>query len=137
MKIYNEQIALQSQKPREAFNITTQVKAAVEKSGLRDGIAVVSSLQSNTAIVVNDDRADVLDELRKWLGEVRPAREIEARQGDLDNFESTRFPSSLLQHQITVPFTEGRLDLAAGQALFFIEIEGYRPRRIVVKILGE
>ena len=50
MKIYNEQITLQSKKAREIVNITTQVKAAVEKSGFRDGIALVSSLHSNSAV---------------------------------------------------------------------------------------
>jgi len=48
MKIYNEHVTLQSKKPREVFNITTQVKAAMEKSGFRDGVILVSSLHSNS-----------------------------------------------------------------------------------------
>jgi secondary thiamine-phosphate synthase enzyme len=129
MKIYNEQIALQSQKPREVLNITTQVKAAIEKSGLREGVAVVSLLHANTAIVVGDESLRV-DDLASWLADssgsdpaasVRPAGMLGA----------------LLQHQIVVPFTEGRLDLGLKQSILFVELDGVRPRRIVVKILGE
>lgn len=75
MKIYNEQIALQSTKPREVVAITTQVKAAMEKSGFRDGIVLVSSLHSNTAIIVNDAEAGLLEDLDNWLTEIAPARD--------------------------------------------------------------
>jgi thiamine phosphate synthase YjbQ (UPF0047 family) len=122
MKIYNEHVALQSQKPREVFNITTQVKAALEKSGAREGIALVSSLHSSTAIIVHEDRPGLLDHLAAWLSE---------------SLLPGEFQGALLPHQVAVPFTEGRLDLSAGQALLLLELDGLRPRRIVIKIIGE
>jgi secondary thiamine-phosphate synthase enzyme len=137
MKIYNEQIALQSQKSREVFNITTQIKAAAEKSGLREGIAVVSSLHSNTAIIVNEDEPGLLDDLADWLAEISPVREAHKHQDRFESAAHVHFQSLLLHHQVVVPFTEGRLDLGPNQAVLFIELDGLRPRRIVVKILGE
>jgi secondary thiamine-phosphate synthase enzyme len=137
MKIYNEQIALQSLKSREVFNITTQVKAAAEKSGLREGIAVVSSLHSHTATIVNEDDPGLLEDLLEWLAEASPERETYNHHDRLQSATHLRFQSLLLNHQVVVPFTEGRLDLGARQAVIFIELDGLRPRRIVVKILGE
>jgi secondary thiamine-phosphate synthase enzyme len=129
MKIYNEQIALQSQKPQEVLNITTPVKAAVEKSGLREGIAVVSMLEGNSAIVIGDESLRA-DDIASWLGELTTARVGRTEA-------ATKVASALLQHQIVVPFTEARLDLGPQQSILFVELEGNRPRRIVVKILGE
>ena len=137
MKIYNEQIALQSQKRREVFNITTQVKAATEKSGLRDGILLVSSLHSNTAVIVNEDEPCLLDDLFEWLAEVSPLRDNYRHQGRFESAAHVHFQNLLLSHQAIVSFTEGRLDLGAKQAVFFVELDGLRPRRIVVKIIGE
>lgn len=136
MKIYNEQIALQSQKPREVFNITTQVKAAAEKSGLRNGIAVVSSLHSSTAILIHEDDATLGEEFTGWLSEISVPHETAERHGHAES-GFAYFYSFLLQHQVVVPITDGRLDLDARQAILFLDIEGLRPRRIVVKIIGE
>ncbi|HTZ73709.1 MAG TPA: secondary thiamine-phosphate synthase enzyme YjbQ [Candidatus Aquilonibacter sp.] len=137
MKIYNEQIALQSQKPREVFNITTRVKAAAEKSGAREGIAVVSSLHSNTAVIVNEDEPGLLEDLAEWLQEVSPVRDNYRHLGRFDSAANVHFQGLLLHHQVVVPITEGRLDLGSGQAVLFVELDGLRPRRIVVKIVGE
>jgi secondary thiamine-phosphate synthase enzyme len=137
MKIYNEQIALQSQKPCEVFNITTHVKAAAEKSGLGESIATVSSLHSNIAIIVNEDEPALLEDLADWLGDVSPVRETYKHQGHFESAAHVHFQSLLLHHQVIVPFTGGRLDLGPHQAVLFIEVDGLRPRRIIVKIIGD
>lgn len=136
MKIYNEQIALQSQKPREVFNITTQVKAAAEKSNVREGIAVVSSLISSTAIVIHEDNPALRQDLAGAFLEISTMSKPDKRHEHAGT-DPTHFYTSLLQHQVVVPITDSRLDMDAGQAVLFLDIEGCRPRRIVVKILGE
>ena len=136
MKIYNEHIALQSQKPREVLNLTTRAKAAAEKSGMRDGIVVVSSLHSNTGIIVTDDDPSLLHNLDVWLAEICPHRE-EFHRGRSESAPHIQLQSLLLHHQVVVPFTEGRLELGAQQAVFFVELDGVRPRRVVMKVVGE
>jgi secondary thiamine-phosphate synthase enzyme len=137
MKIYNEQIALQSQKQREVVNITTRVKAAAEKSGVRDGIALVSSLHSNTAVIVTEDEPGLLDDLGDWLAEISSAQGAYKHPGPFESGAHLHFQGLLLHHQVVVPITEGRLELGARQAVFFVELDGLRPRRIIVKIIGE
>ena len=76
MKTYSEQITLQTKSPREFVNITSQVKAAMEKSGFRDGMIVVTSLHSNSAVIVNDDEPGLLEDISKLAGSdcARPRR---------------------------------------------------------------
>jgi secondary thiamine-phosphate synthase enzyme len=137
MKIYTDAIALQSQKSRQVFNITTQVKAALEKSGLRDGIILISSLHPNSAVIVNDDEPSLLQDLDKWLGEIAPPRDDHAHQGRFESNAAVHFQSLLLSHQVIVPFAEMSLDLGPGQFVQFVELDGLRPRRVLVKVIGE
>lgn len=136
MQIYNEQITIQSTKLREVFNITPQVKAAMEKSGFRDGMILVSSLHSNSSVIINDEEPGFLEDLDIWLSQIAPARDDFKHKGRFESNSSVHFQSLLLHHQAVVPFTEGRLDLGPWQSILFVELDGQRPKRIAVKVMG-
>ena len=137
MKIYNEQITIQSTKAREVFNITAQLKAAMEKSGFRDGIIVVTSLHSNSAVIVNDEEPGLLEDLDAWLNRLAPVSDDYKHKGRFESNSAAHFQSLLLHHQVVVPFTEGRLDLGPWQFVLYIELDGLRPKRIIAKVMGE
>ncbi len=137
MKIYNEQITLQTQGKREFMNITPQIKSAMEKSGFRDGIILVSVLHSNAAIVVNDDEPGFLEDLQSWLEQVAPERADYKHHGRFESNSGVHLQSLLLHHQAIVSFTEGRLDLGPWQFVIFAELDGMRPKKITVKVMGE
>jgi len=137
MKIYNEQLTLQTNSKREFVNITPQVKAAMEKSSFRDGIILVSVLHSNAAIVINDDEAGLLEDLQSWLDQVAPEREDYKHRGRFESNTGIHLQSLLLHHQVIVSFSEGRLDLGPWQFVLFAELDGQRPKRITVKVMGE
>ena len=137
MKIYNEQITVQSKMPREIINISTQVKAAMEKSGFRDGIVLVSSLHSNAAVIVNDEEPGFLEDLDSWLTQLAPDRGDYKHQGRFESNSSAHLQNLLLHHQVIVAFTEGRLDLGPWQFVLFVELDGLRPKRVLVKVMGE
>jgi secondary thiamine-phosphate synthase enzyme len=137
MKIYNEQLTLQTQSKREFVNITPQVKAAMEKSSFRDGIILVSVLHSNAAIIVNDDEAGLLEDLQSWLDQVAPEREDYKHRGRFESNTGIHLQSLLLHHQVIVSFSEGRLDLGPWQFVLFAELDGQRPKRITIKVMGE
>jgi secondary thiamine-phosphate synthase enzyme len=137
MKIHNEQITLQTTKPREIVNITTRVKAAMEKSGLRDGVIVVSSLHTNSAVIVNDEEAGLREDLDQWLSAIAPADSNFKHPGRSEGNAAVHFQTLLLGHQILAPFSEGRLDLGPWQSILFVELDGLRPKRILIKVIGE
>ncbi len=137
MKIYTEQITLQTKKSREVINITSQVKAAMDKSGFRDGVILVSTLHSNAAIIVNDEEPGFLEDLDAWLNQLAPARDDYKHKGRFESNSSIHFQSLLLHHQEIVAFAEGRLDLGPWQFVLFVELDGLRPKRILIKVLGE
>ncbi|HTV58616.1 MAG TPA: secondary thiamine-phosphate synthase enzyme YjbQ [Verrucomicrobiae bacterium] len=137
MKIYTEHITLQTQKVREVVNLTSQVKAAMEKSAFRDGIILVSSLHSNSAVVVNDDEPGLLEDIDAWLTDLAPSRDDYKHKGRFESNASIHLQALLLHHQVIVPFSEARLDLGPWQFVLFVELDGTRPKRILVRVMGE
>jgi secondary thiamine-phosphate synthase enzyme len=137
MKIYNEAITVQSKKAREVFDLTSQIKAAMEKSTLRDGMILVSALHTNAAVVVNDNEPGLLEDLDVWLNEIAPVRDDFKHKGRFESNAAIHFQSLLLHHQAIIAFTEGRLDLGPNQTVLFVERDGLRPKRILVKVMGE
>lgn len=137
MRIYNEHITIQSKKARECFDLTTQIKAAMEKSTFKDGVILVASLHSNAAVVLNDPEPGLLEDLDAWLGQVAPNREDSKHKGRFESNSAIHFQSILMNQQAIVPFTEGRLDLGPWQAVLYFDLDGMRPKRILIKVMGE
>jgi len=75
--------------------------------------------------------------LDDWFHQLAPSREDFQHQGRPESDAAFHLQSLLLHHQVMVSFTETRLDLGLGQAVLFVELDGLRPRRIVVKVMGE
>jgi secondary thiamine-phosphate synthase enzyme len=109
----------------------------MEKSSFRDGIILVSVLHSNAAIVVNDDEPGFLEDLQSWLEQVAPERTDYKHHGRFESNSGVHLQSLLLHHQAIVSFTEGRLDLGPWQFVLFAELDGMRPKKITVKVMGE
>ena len=137
MRIYNEQITLHSKKLREFINITPQVKAAMEKSGFSDGIILVSALHSNSAIFLNDEEPGLLEDLEAWLDKLAPIRDDYKHKGRFESNAGIHLQSLLLNAQAVVPFTDHRLDLGPWQHVMYAELDGQRPKRILLKVMGD
>ncbi len=43
----------------------------------------------------------------------------------------------LIHHQVIVPITNGALDFGPWQQIFYAEFDGQRPKRLVIKAMGE
>jgi len=137
MKIYTEHITIQTRKIREVVNLTTQVKAAMEKSSFREGIILVSALHSNSAVVINDDEPGLLEDIDAWLAQLAPVHDDYKHKGRFESNAAIHMQALLLHHQAIVPFSEARLDLGPWQFVLFVELDGTRPKRIQVRVMGE
>jgi secondary thiamine-phosphate synthase enzyme len=137
MKICSEQVTLQTKKAREVVTITNRIKAAMEKNAFRDGMILASSLYSHSAVIVNDEERELLEVVDTWLRQLAPPRDDYKHQGRFESNSAVHFQSLLLRHEAALPFSEGRLGLDPWQTVLFRERDGPRPKRIVVKVMGE
>jgi len=137
MRIHSDYMTVQTSEKREYLNITPNIKAAVEKSGIRDGIVLISSLHSNSALFVNDEEPGLLQDITEWADRIAPFGPDYHHSARSESNAGAHLQSLLLHHQALVTLTDGKLELGPWQSVIYAELDGQRPKRILIKILGE
>ena len=137
MRIHSDYMTVQTSEKREYLNITPNIKAAVEKSGIRDGIVLISSLHSNSALFVNDEEPGLLQDITEWADRIAPFGPDYHHSARSESNAAAHLQSLLLHHQALVTLTDGKLELGPWQSVIYAELDGQRPKRILIKILGE
>ena len=137
MKVLTEYLTFHTKKRREYVHITPQVEALVRKSGVKEGMALVSAMHITAGVYVNDNESGLIEDIDKWLEELAPARpDYKHHQTGEDNGDS-HLKSMLVHHEVILPITAGKLDLGPWQRVFYAEFDGQRSKRVIVKIMGE
>jgi secondary thiamine-phosphate synthase enzyme len=137
MRIYTETIEMTTKQKQELVKITDRVRAAVQKSGLQDGVILVTSLHANAGVLVSDEEPGLLEDISEWADKLAPERSDYRHSGKFESNAAAHLRTLLLNHQAMVGFAQGHLELGPWQEIFFAEFDGQRPRRIQVKVLGE
>ena len=137
MRIHSDYMTVQTNEKREFLNITPNIKAAVEKSGIRDGIILISSLHSNSALFVNDEEAGLLQDIAEWADRLAPFGPNYHHSARSESNAGAHLQSLLLNHQAFVSLADGKLELGPWQNVIYAELDGQRPKRILIKIVGE
>src|SRR5258706_14565696 len=111
MKFHTEYLTFNTRKHREYVHITPHVEAAVKKSGMGDGMVLVSAMHITAGIYVNDDEPGLIKDIDRWLEGLAPFREeYEHHRTGEDNGDS-HLKALLIHHQVILTITAGKLDL--------------------------
>jgi len=137
MKSHTEYLTFHTKKHREYVHITPQVEAAVTKSGVREGMALVSAMHITAGVYVNDNESGLIADIDQWLESLAPFRQdYRHHQTGEDNGDS-HLKAILVHHQVILPITAGKLDLGTWQRVFYAEFDGQRSKRVIIKVIGE
>lgn len=137
MLFYTEYLWFNTEKRREYIRITEQVRKACRKSGIKEGMILVSAMHISAGVFVNDNEAGILQDIDTMLDTLAPFGPdyLHHRTGE-DNGDA-HLKSILAHHQIIVPVTGGDLDLGPWQEIFYAEFDGRRKKRVILKVMGE
>jgi len=137
MKVLTEYVTFHTKTHRAYIHLTPQVEALVKKSGVKEGMVLVSAMHITAGVYVNDNESGLIEDIDQWLENLAPFNEnYHHHQTGEDNGDS-HLKALLLHHQVIVPITAGRLDLGLWQRIFYAEFDGQRDKRLVVKVMGE
>jgi secondary thiamine-phosphate synthase enzyme len=137
MKSYTKYLTFHTKKRRDYINITDEISGAVAESGLKEGLALVSAMHITASVYINDDEDGLISDIDEWLDRLAPVRpDYRHHQTGEDNADA-HLKNLLMHHQVLVPITDGRLTLGTWQQIFYAEFDGQRPKRVIVKIIGE
>lgn len=137
MKFHTEYLTFNTKDHRDYVHITPQVDAALKKSGIREGMILVSAMHITAGVYVNDNESGLIEDIDQWLEELAPfKKEYQHHETGEDNGDS-HLKAILVHHQVIIPVTNGKLDLGTWQRIFYAEFDGQRPKRVLVKVMGE
>lgn len=137
MKTHTEYLSFNTTLHREYVHITPEVETIVRKSGVKDGIVLVSAMHITAGVYVNDLEDGLIEDIDEWVEKLAPfKRDYKHHQTGEDNGDS-HLKAILVHHQVILPITEGKLDLGTWQRVFYAEFDGQRKKRVLVKVMGE
>lgn len=136
MKSFTKYLTFNTKNKREIIRITEDVKEALKESGIKEGLCLVSSMHLTASVIVQDDEEGLHEDIWQWLEQLAPFKKnYKHHQTGEDNGDAHL--KNLLTHlQVVVPITNGKLDLGPWQEIFYLEFDGQRPKRVVIKIIG-
>lgn len=137
MKSATEYRYYETPKKRELINITDDVASVVQRSGIAEGMVLVSAMHITAGVFVNDHEPGLWKDIWTWLEGLAPeGPDYQHHRTGEDNGHA-HLKSILVHHQVIVPITEKKLDLGPWQQIFYAEFDGQRKKRLVIKAMGE
>jgi len=137
MKIHTEYLTFHTKTKRAYVHITPQVESALKKSGVKDGMVLVSAMHITAGVYVNDNEKGLIEDIDQWLEGLAPFKaDYRHHQTGEDNGDS-HLKALLIHHEVIVPITNGKLDFGTWQRIFYAEFDGQRDKRVIVKVMGE
>lgn len=137
MKFATEYLYFNTKKHREYINITNEVAAVVQKSGVHEGMVLVSAMHITAGVYVNDAESGLIADIDEWLEKLAPYRDDYRHHRTGESNGDAHLKSLIIHHEVIVPITDGRLDLGPWQQIYYAEFDGQRRKRLVIKVMGE
>jgi secondary thiamine-phosphate synthase enzyme len=124
-------------KRQEFVRITDEVRAAVKKSGVREGMVLVSAMHITAGVYVNDWEDGLIHDFQQWLEKLAPAGQPYRHHQTGEDNADAHLKRTIMGQQVILPITNGDLDLGPWEQVFYAEFDGQRRKRVVVKVMGE
>ena len=137
MKVHTDYLTFTTRREREYVNITERVEAAVRASGCREGMVLVSAMHITAGVYVNDAEDGLIQDIDEWLDQLAPRRPDYRHHRTGETNGDSHLKNLLIGHEVILPVTAGRLDLGPWQQVYYAEFDGRRPKRVVIKVMGE
>lgn len=137
MRAHTEYLTFRTPEHRQFLNITERVEEALRKSKIQEGMVLVSAMHITAGVWVNDAEDGLLHDIDAWLEHLAPYKDDYQHHRTGETNGDAHLKSLLVHHQVIVPVTAGKLDLGPWQQVYYAEFDGQRPKRVILKVMGE
>ena len=140
MKSHTAKLVMQISERMDFVNITRDVEAELERSGIREGLCLVNAMHITASVFINDDEPGLHEDYARWLEKLAPF------SADPDVYHHNRtgedngdahHKRQIMGREVVVAITDGKLHFGPWERIFYGEFDGRRTKRVLVKILGE
>ena len=140
MKHHTDYLTFNTRSRQEIIDITDDVERCRASAGISEGMVLVSAMHISASVFVNDHEPNLWGDILRWLEErIAPWDPDHYRHnsGTGEDNAAAHLRSLTIGHEVIVPVTDGELDLGPWQRIFYGEWDGQRPKRVIVKAMGE
>jgi secondary thiamine-phosphate synthase enzyme len=140
LKSFTEYLTFDIPERMAFLNITPQLERIVERSGVAEGLLLCNAMHITASVFVNDDEPGLHEDYKRWLEglapfDASPRRYMHNRTGE-DNADA-HMKRQVMGREVVIAITAGKLDFGPWEQVFYGEFDGRRPKRVLVKIIGE
>ncbi|ACD66914.1 MAG TPA: YjbQ family protein [Sulfurihydrogenibium sp.] len=136
MKSYTKYLTFNTKNRREIIRITEEVEKAVKESEVKEGLCLVSAMHLTASVIVQDDEEGLHEDIWNWLDNLAPFKKDYKHHLTGEDNADAHLKNLLTHLQVVLPITNGKLDLGPWQEVFYVEYDGQRSKRVIIKIIG-
>ena len=138
MKSYRKELFFNLPTRRGLRNITREVQAAIDESGVREGLCLVNAMNITASVFINDDESGLHQDFETWLEGLAPEKPYSRyhHNGYEDNADA-HLKRTIMGREAVVAITDRRLDFGTWEQIFYYEFDGKRQKHVLIKIIGE
>ena len=139
MKSVTEYLTYNVPSRRGFVNITPDVRKIIQKSGIKEGLCLVNAMHITASVFINDNESGLHQDYEKWLEEIaphEPTSQYQHNNTGEDNADA-HLKRQVMGREVVVAITKGQLDFGPWEQIFYGEFDGKRPKRVLVKVIGE
>jgi len=140
MKSHTRHLTLELPERMGFLNITPLIQDELRSSGIKEGLLLCNAMHITASVFINDDESGLHHDYKLWLEKLAPfdaspATYFHNRTGE-DNADA-HMKRQIMGREVVVAVTMGKLDFGPWEQIFYGEFDGRRPKRVMVKIIGE
>lgn len=150
MKMLFENHSFSTARCMEFVDVTDDLADLVQRSEIRNGMALVYSPHTTCAIVINERESGFIQDFEELVEGLIPkdhtyrhddlalrTENLEDDDHDVPNGHAHCRQGLLASSSQAIPVIDGSLQLGRWQRVFFVELDRARDRRVLVQVLGE
>jgi secondary thiamine-phosphate synthase enzyme len=138
VKTYRETLEFHTAGRRDFINITAPVESAITKSAVTEGLCLVNAMHITASVFVNDDEPGLLKDFEDWLEGLAPHEPVSHyRHNGFEDNADAHLKRQIMGREVTIAITNGKMDLGPWEQIFYGEFDGRRPKKVLIKIIGE
>ena len=137
MKTHTEHLTFNTPEKITFINITEQVNHALLKSKIKEGLCLVNAMHITASVFINDEEEGLKNDFKAWLEKLAPQSGSYRHNATGEDNAHAHLKRTAMGREVVIAITNGKLDFGPWEAIFYGEFDGQRPKKVLIKIIGE
>ena len=138
MKSYRKELIFNTPTRRAFINITPEVRRCLAESGIQEGLLLCNPMHITASVFINDDESGLHSDFEVFLEKLAPEKPYDQyRHNGYEDNADAHLKRTVMGREVVFAVTRGQLDFGTWEQIFYGEFDGKRPKRVLVKIIGE